>query len=161
MLVNRAGLADILGCSINTVTNYLKEGLPVEESPKDRGGKEYSIDSGKAIKWLIGHKGGSKDDKGQFASAKARNEAASAELKEYDLAEKRGLMVSIEDVAVEVSEVFHLVRVRLRAVPARLSQILSVESNPVEIERIIKLEVDGALSELSSYEESRNSPEQP
>jgi phage terminase Nu1 subunit (DNA packaging protein) len=155
MLVNRSGLADILGVSINTVTNYLKEGLPTEKTPLRDGGKTYEIDTAKAIEWLINRKHGRVKDTGAFASAKARHEHASAELKEYDLAEKRGLMVSAEDAAAEVSEVFHLVRVRLRTIPNRLAQVLSVESRPQEIERIIRGEIDSALSELSGYEEQQ------
>lgn len=157
MRVNRAGLADILGVSVNTIVNYLKEGLPVEEAPQDRGTREYTIDTAKAIKWLIGHKSGKRNESGDFASAKARNEAASAELKEYELAERRKEMVSVDDVAAEVSETFHLIRSRLRSMPARLGQVLSVVSEPQEIERITRIEVDGALSELSNYGKSSGS----
>ena len=75
---------------------------------------------------------------------------AAAELKEIQLAEKRGELVSISDVTATLADELTAVRGRLLAMPGRLAGQLAIMSDAAEIEATIAEEVRGALSELTA-----------
>jgi hypothetical protein len=87
---------------------------------------------------------------GQSDPARRRYSMAVAELKEIQLAEKRGELVSISDVTATLADELTAVRGRLLAMPGRLAGALAIMSDPAEIEAAIDKEVRGALTELST-----------
>ena len=75
---------------------------------------------------------------------------AAAELKEIQLAEKRGELVPIEAVQAKWTDECVAMRSRLLAMPGRLAGRLAIMSDPAEVEAAIAEEVRGALSELTA-----------
>jgi terminase small subunit / prophage DNA-packing protein len=145
-VATRERMAGIFGCSVTTVDRYLRAGMPGEKL-----GKEHQINTAAAIRWLIERSSGaSSDGESSQADARRRLTAAAAELKELQLAEKRGQMVAIEDVTPILAEELANVRSRLMAMPGRLAQSLVGMPDPAAIERTIMEEVTGALSEITA-----------
>lgn len=149
MRVNRARFADIVGKSLNTVTNWLSEGMPYVESPGG-GHREWVLDSGECIGWLISR---AKDDKhagggNTTGDAKTRRMLAEAALKELQLREKQGDLISVDDATNLAAESFAVVKSRLRAIPRNLAQELSKEQRD-----ILTREINTALKHLSGGDE--------
>jgi hypothetical protein len=105
---------------------------------------------------MAGRLGGGRAEEVQVGSqdgssaAKTRYSLAAAELKEIQLAEKRGSLVSIEAVQEVLADELTAVRSRLLAIPGRLAGRLAIVSDPAEVEAAIAEEVRGALSELTA-----------
>jgi phage terminase Nu1 subunit (DNA packaging protein) len=145
MIVNRNQLADIMGVSINTITNYLTEGMPYRERPGGAN-REWVLDSGPCVKWLVGRAKGDKTPSGNtLGDAKTRRLMAEAKLKELQLQEKLGELISVEDATRLAAEDYAVVKSRLRAIPRNLAQLLTPEQRVSLTE-----EIDSALKHLSS-----------
>lgn len=147
MKVNRTQLADILGVGPTTVDARVKEGMPYAQRPGEEGATQWQFDTVDVIDWLTGRiEAGAKNDEGK--EAKIRIAVADAGLKEMELAEKKGLMINIEDIMPRIEAGDAIVKSRLLAIPGRLAQTLAVETDPVNVQRMLKAEINGALEEL-------------
>jgi hypothetical protein len=150
MLLNREKLAELLGCSLRTVDEYRRQGMP-GESPKRPGG-QWRFDSSEVIAWLrtrerenaLGEIAGI--DEGE---AKRRKLAAEAAIAEHELAEKQGLSVSITDWQAAMSAVIGAARAKLLPIGAALGPELAIESDPVQCEALVQAAINEALQELS------------
>ena len=80
--------------------------------------------------------------------SKRRHAAASAELKELRLAEKRGSMIRVEEVVPILADELANVRLRFLAMAGRLAPGL-VGKEAEAIEAAIDAEVTAALAELT------------
>lgn len=116
--------------------------------------KNWEFDTRKCIDWFATREHGEPDSPESQMSpideAKLRERAAVAGLREYDLAEKQGYMVHVGDIAKAIEGEYAVVKSRLRAIPGRLAQPLSLETEPRKVELTIKKEIDSALDLLSS-----------
>jgi phage terminase Nu1 subunit (DNA packaging protein) len=138
-------MAALLACSPSTLDRYVAAGCPVLSKGKTSQGHEFDSDA--VMRWLRGRLDGSPNI--QNDDSKRRYTAAVAELKEYQLAEKRGQMVAIEDVMPAFSEQLAAVRSRLLAMTGRMAQSVAAMSDPAAVERAIMDEIVGALSEIT------------
>jgi phage terminase Nu1 subunit (DNA packaging protein) len=146
-------MAGILGVSPTTLDRYVAAGCPVETRGELR--REYQFNSAAVIAWRDQRDAAAREKAGAAGltgaeSARERYTLASAELKELQLAERRGLMISVEDVAPILADELANVRSRLMAMPGRLATVLADMTDPATIETTIEEEVAGALSELKS-----------
>ena len=82
---------------------------------------------------------------------RGRKLAAEAELVEIELEEKRGSLVSIEDVSDAWSEVIASCKSRLLSMPAKLAPVVAVEDNPSICKQMIQDQIYEALEELSGW----------
>jgi hypothetical protein len=82
--------------------------------------------------------------------ARQRYTMAQAELKELQLAEKRGDMISVDDIAPIITEELSNLRQRLMEMPGRLAPNLVGMMDAGKIEMAIRAEIDAALAELTS-----------
>lgn len=155
MKVNRAQLSDILGCSLVTIDNHLREGMPFDEKPQGAGrGKGWILDSAACIKWIVKRaedraRGDAEAPEG-LLDARTRDRAAQASLRELELYKELGQLVTITDVIDRVEKDYTVVKQGLRAIPARMAQLLAVEEEPEAIEALLKTEVDSVLENLSN-----------
>jgi phage terminase Nu1 subunit (DNA packaging protein) len=147
-ILNREELAGLLGVSTTQVDAYIRAGCPVVE--KGAGRRPYKFNSADVIAWRDKRAAEVRDASGEgnADASKRRHMAAAAELKELQLAEKRGSMIHVEDVAPLIADELANVRSRLMAMPGRLSSALVGLDQPA-IEQKIRDEVSGALSELT------------
>lgn len=83
-----------------------------------------------------------------FTTHRALREQANARLAELDLEERRGNLVSRQEVTAEAWETGRKVRDRLRAIGARVAGPLSSMRTPPECQELVDREIDLALEEL-------------
>jgi phage terminase Nu1 subunit (DNA packaging protein) len=154
MIVNRTGLADVFGVSLFTIDEWVRAHAPAVQRASKKPYKEWQFETSEIYQWLLDRavKINNGDDVGEntMAEAKLRERAAIAGLRELELAERRGELVLIGDVAKRVEEEYAVVKSHLRAIPGRMAQPLSAESDPTKIENLLKAEVDCALDGLSN-----------
>jgi phage terminase Nu1 subunit (DNA packaging protein) len=148
MKANRQQLADILGRSLVTVDDYVKTGMPGVK--RDR---VWEFDTAECIAWLVAREAGIQlgPDK-ELKIQTLREVTARASLREYELSEKQKEVIRVEDSIIVLEEQLAIVKSRLQAIPGRLAQPLSVESDPATIQRMLKDEVAEALEDISTAE---------
>ena len=144
-IANRGEMAGILGISPTTLDRYVQAGCPFLE--RGSGRREYKFNSAEVIRWVLARE--ASPGRGQTDDSRRRYTLAAAELKEYQLAEKRGSMISVEDVAPIVADELANVRSRLLAIPDRVAPKIVGMSDPAAIEAALRDEVIAALSELT------------
>jgi phage terminase Nu1 subunit (DNA packaging protein) len=144
-IANRGEMAGILGISPTTLDRYVQAGCPFLE--RGSGRREYKFNSAEVIRWVLARE--ASPGRGQTDDSRRRYTLAAAELKEFQLAEKRGSMISVEDVAPIVADELANVRSRLLAIPDRVAPKIVGMSDPAAIEAALRDEVIAALAELT------------
>ena len=94
-IANRGEMAGILGISPTTLDRYVQAGCPVIE--KGSGRREYRFNSAEVICWVLAR--GANPGRAQTDDTRRRYYMAAAELKEYQLAEKRASLIRVEEIA--------------------------------------------------------------
>jgi phage terminase Nu1 subunit (DNA packaging protein) len=145
-IANRGEMAGILGISPTTLDRYVQAGCPVVE--RGSGRREYRFNTAEVIRWVLARE--VIPARAQTDDSRRRYNAAAAELKEYQLAEKRGSMIRVEDVVPIVADELANVRSRLLAIPHNVAPKVTSMTDPTAIEAALREEVIAALSELSS-----------
>jgi hypothetical protein len=84
-----------------------------------------------------------------FAEARRRKELALAEIRELELAERRGGVVRIETVREEWSHVIGTAKARLMALPSRLAPDLLHENELLGIESRLRSALQDVLDEIA------------
>lgn len=148
-ILNREELAGFLGVSTTQVDIYLRAGCPVIE--KGAGRRPYKINSADALAWLRAREAETRTSAGgvEKDQAKQRFTQAAAELKELQLAERRGELLPAADVEAVWTDTCARLRSRMMIIPGRAASLVANETDPAAIEGILEEEIRGALSELS------------
>lgn len=170
MRVNRTQLADILGVSVPTISNWLDDGLPY--AVQGSKGKEWVFETGDVINWYAREKFKARDGRAaprqddRFADpadapetedqAKARKERALADKHEIDAAKSIGLLVPIDEVRAIVIDEHARVRSRLLAIPNAVRPIALTHLNndrkaSEKLVTAVETAIVDALTEVSSY----------
>lgn len=84
-----------------------------------------------------------------LAEATRRKENALARLRELELAEREGKLVSIDDIEMVWSKLIATCRARLLALPSRVATELAAETSAQRCQEIVRRELYDALAELS------------
>jgi phage terminase Nu1 subunit (DNA packaging protein) len=138
-IVNRNELTGILGVSAMTIGRYVAMGMPqIEAGSQGRPAKYNEL---ACRNWVAERK--SEESQPSGDEGKRRFSLAAAELKELQLAERRGTMISVEQVAPILADELAVVRSRLLAIPERLRPALG------SLTEAVRDEILGALSELT------------
>lgn len=160
MFLNRAELAAMFGKAPVTIDAFVNEGMPYKDRPLKGGTTkgEWRFDTADCIEWYA------KRGKGDSASKKRadidlRAAEAEAVMKEIKAADALKTTIGLEDVEALFDEQIGVLKSRLNAIPARLAQAVAVESDASVVLKLIKLEVDEALAEVSSVEADVPNPE--
>lgn len=148
MIVNRTQLAELIGCSPTTILAMVKRGAPYISRPKSQGGA-WKFESAEVIKWMADLTGSSDELEREAKVARTRQLVARASLRELELAEKTGEMVRIPDLIAKIEEGEAITKSRIMALPGRLGQAVSIETDPAKVEEILRAEIDEALEELN------------
>jgi phage terminase Nu1 subunit (DNA packaging protein) len=152
-LVNVQKLAGAMNVTTRRVAQLVHEGLPREERGK--------YDLAKCLLWYIRylqnaleHRGVPTPD-GEVSSMKEERLAllrVDRELREIELAEKRGSLVSIADVEKTLSDLVPTTKARIMGIAPRLAAELVGESSRVMIQAKIEREIRTALAHLEKRE---------
>ena len=85
----------------------------------------------------------------RYLNARARKEAALADLAQMEAAEARGDLVRVEDVAAWWGEMVTLARARLLALPSMAAPQVAAPGKIAEVQAILRKLINEALEELS------------
>lgn len=149
-IVNRQELLHILGCSAPTIADYELRGMPVEK----KGGKGVAnqYNTAAVIEWLVAHKAGLLPGGGKARNhedEKARKTTAEADLKEIELAERRGEVVPITHAVKEFAKRVAATRTKMLALPTKLAPVLVVMTDIEESRAAIEEVIREGLDELA------------
>lgn len=151
ILLNRQRLSEALGVSPRTVDEYTRRGMP---SVKTGGqGKVWEFDLAQCVAWIRAddrRRSGVDEAALDLDEARRRKLAAEAALAEYDLAEKRGDVVTIDSVVKQVTGDYTRLRTKLLAIPSKLAPLVAVVTTPEEARAILDGAIEEALSELAT-----------
>jgi phage terminase Nu1 subunit (DNA packaging protein) len=145
-IANRGEMAGILGISPTTLDRYVQAGCPFLE--KGSGRREYRFNTAEVIRWVLARE--TSPGRAQTDDTRRRYNQAAAELKEFQLAEKRGSMIRVEDIVPIIEDELANLRSRLLAIPNNVAPKVTSMTDPTAIEAALREEVIAALSELSS-----------
>lgn len=143
-LVSQSEYARRVSVSHQYISKLVKEGRI-----KLVGGK---VDIEQADKALgIGH-GGEADavDTPDYWHERARHERAKAAIAEIELAAKRGELVAIDDVCVEVEKMLTSFRRKILAIPSKTAHLVFGLKSLGEVRKILDDEIYEALAELAN-----------
>lgn len=152
LIVNRTGLADVLGCSEGVVDRYVREKCPVEQ--RGSRGVPWAFNTAHVIKWL-------RDKDRQQATGKApainelrdlqlRKLEAETEKAELDLAKAKGDVALIEDFERAQALVFAAIRTNVLNVPQRVVLQLLGETNETAFKEKLRVELGAALEQSAT-----------
>ena len=143
--VNKHDLSEILGISERTLTEWQKDGLPIEY--EGERGEANRYDTAKVIAWWIAREVG----KVQAESPKDRLARLQADKVELDIAKDLGKLIAVEDIEPAWIAMVTDARSFLRAQPERLAHLLEL-SEGVDAKRDLLVEtLDEFLRKLSGY----------
>ena len=136
------------GLHSSTVYNAIREG----RCPREPDGT-IRVDIADRLWPEVAHKTGVKvqtvessgGESVTLNEARTRKALAEAESKELKLAQQRGELVAIEDVARVYYGILRKLRNRLRAIPGRISALVVAEPDVGEVRRMLSGEIDDAL----------------
>lgn len=154
--VSLSGLAAFFGVHRNTVTAWVKRGLPyVQKADRDKG-VEWIFDTAEAAQWRIDqavHELGGDTRDLSPAILEQRKLAAETELAEVKAALAKGEVASLDEIRRQLADNASEVKARLRQIPSRAApQLLGVQKEK-EIKAILLDEIDEVLTSIA-YDES-------
>ena len=162
MKLNLAELADFMGVSLPTIRAWIRKGLPYEQ--EGTNGKEWVFDSPKVVQWKLSRSrvmpSGHSDESSNQELKRRRLEAETiiAELEQekkmIELAEKKGLLVFIDDANASFIDAVITLKQRLLTIPRRLTPLVLGETDDRVIHEKIETEITEALEDISkAYED--------
>lgn len=154
--VNKQQLAKILGRSVKILTEWQREGMPVEVLGKGGRGRSSEYDTAKVIDWLIQRERKNLVTTGDgevydFATEKSRltyHQANKAELEEKVL---RGELQHVDEIRAKWSAELTAFRAKLLAIPTKSAPEMQYLNDLSEIEEFLKSMIHDALGELTEY----------
>jgi hypothetical protein len=152
MNLNREKLAEMLGCSLRTVDEYRRNGMP-GESPK-RPGDQWKFESAVVVGWLRDRE--RTDALGEMArvdeaEAKRRKLAAEASLAEHELATKQGNSVGIADFEAAWAAMIGAAKAKLLGLGKSLGPEVAPLDDALDCSIAIDSAVKESLAELSEF----------
>lgn len=133
--VNTAQLAEIVGCTTRTLTNWSKDGLPVEA--KGKRGAQNVYDTEAVIRWLVDRRvaemigrGGESYD---YQYERARLTHFQANAASLDTQVKSRNLWPVDVVVRALSRLAHNARSRVLGVPAKMISRTSMDDREAKI----------------------------
>lgn len=147
MQVNQAQLAELLGKTVATISNWTREGMPVAK--RGTQGQQYLYETTDVFVWLQNRWQDTRPDS-DLETERTRKVRVEADLAELELAKARGDLVPTAEVEkVWVDRVTRM-KSKLRGVPTRsATQLVMMDSVP-QVEALLLDMIDEALNELAN-----------
>lgn len=146
MILNKRKLADMFGVAEETITQWMKAGMPVKVARKGSRGNEY--ESADCIRWYVSRESGG-DGALDLTQERARLAKAQADKTELEAAELRGDMARYEDISSHWTRQTTACRLRMLVIPSKVAPRVRSASTDMDAASIIQSEICEALEELS------------
>ena len=132
-IVNRSELSEIFECSLSTIDDRVKAGMPVLKRPTDTD-KGWQFDFYRCIEWIVKRDSGIMDggfDPNNLSPADRKNWYDS-ELKRTQLEEKERKLIPSEEVERVISEAYGVISHSLRSMPDNMERDLNISGKQAE-----------------------------
>lgn len=174
---NKSELAGIFGVTIQTIDQWVRDGLPAVER-SDRKGVEWKFETSQAINWKIEHAirrdregrrkgpGGVAPSDDPIKNAQVRKLIAEAEIKEQKAALAKREVVRVEDASLVLSTAIANAKNKFMGLGAKVAPLVSIETEEMPCREIVDAAVREALEELADvsldgvFEEVQEDPEE-
>ena len=156
--LSKIELARLLDLSDETISNYVRKGMPVTGK-----GHAARYNLARCTAWLIDFEADKRVRLGQSGNvteddAKVRKLVAEAQMKEYELAELKGLVIRVDDAQKEIQKELERVRSKLVAIPGTwAARIVGIKDNATATETLEEL-VFRMMEDLSTDEQDEDEP---
>ncbi|SHL50291.1 terminase small subunit [Halomonas caseinilytica] len=145
---NKRNLAEILGISERSLTDWQKDGMPVLHSAGRGGSNRYSV--GEAIEWML-----ARAAEASRESAKDRLDRLRGDQLERDMLKEDDVLVMPEDLDVEYAAMVEAARAEMlfNMPDALAAELTAIMGDEIDVS-IIRRHVEAALTTLSHYDPS-------
>ena len=151
MRCNRNKLAQLLGRDVKTIDRMVEKGVPFLSRPdKTRGETKWLFDTVAVLTWLTGDTWAAR-----AKGAKSRLAEAKAGLKWLEYGKALGHLIEIDEILRHVEGGDAIVKSRLVAIPARMAQLVAIETDPEIVRRMLEKEFGDALDQLNKHWKDR------
>jgi phage terminase Nu1 subunit (DNA packaging protein) len=138
-------LGEALGIDARAVARYAKRGMPVHSVEAARQWRAKNV----RARVANGKTKPGKAAPNAYQDARTRWAISEAEQRELEVLERRGVLVSREQVRAEVARYLVGLRQALLQLPARLQSVLAAETDETKVHDLLQDEVDGILSQIA------------
>lgn len=143
MVVNKQKLAEILGISEATLTNWQREGLPMV--PRGKTGKSNHYETKEVIGWMLARERGT-----DLTAERTRLAKEQADKTALENALRRKELLPADEVQRDLEQVFIAVRSRLLSLPTKLAPRALGRGTLAEMRDVLDDGVREALNELAA-----------
>lgn len=146
MQLNKRQLAECLGIAEETVTQWMKQGCPVESQAKGSIGNVYTV--GAVFAWRVARAERNDRPPGDVETERARLIKAQADKTELEVAELHGELVRVDDVTDAWSQHISAARAKLLSLPSKAAPRV-MPGRIAETQELLRNIIDEALNELA------------
>lgn len=139
-------LSKVTGKDRSTISKRLEELKPYEEKAR---AKIY--DAHEAIPMIFAQEAGKGLHK-KTQQVEYEIEKEKLNKIRMDNEVKQSKLLYIDDVVRTVEKEYMFIKAQIKVLPSRVSKILSLTTNPIEVNQVLMNEIDSILTELSSDE---------
>jgi phage terminase Nu1 subunit (DNA packaging protein) len=154
--VTKTELADALGYSLPTITNYVKQGMKAIGTGR---GASARYDIAECHKWIVENaikrtqkQSVNEPTRSTIEDAKLRREEANAQLAEIEVAQALGQLVSRDDATRELKAWMAPLQKKLIAIPSSWATFMVGHQSTVSAIAALKDRVNKLLDDLSTTE---------
>lgn len=135
--VSKADLAELIGVNPNTITKYIRDGMPTVS--------QKAVNLQACVRWLI-ERANQKQGQSQSDARTKLIEAQTRRIK-LQILEKRGDLVEVEHVKFQIQKTIEQIKNRITTITTKLPPKL-VGKTQVQITEIMKADIAKTLSDL-------------
>ena len=149
-LVNLSQLAENYGVHRNTLSAWIKRGLPYVTKADRKKGLEWQFDTAEVAQWRESLAAESVQGDGGAINWEGLKMRADAEIAQVKAAKAKSEVATLEEIERQYIELAHDIKTRFRQIPSRAApQLLGVQTEK-EIKEILLDEIDEVLQALAN-----------
>lgn len=155
-ILSASELADLLAVDRHTIVDsWIPMECPVAMFADATKGQPWGFNLADVVRWRVDNAWQFEEDsesqqaQADYEIARARKTLAQAQTAELTLEQRRGRLVSVDDVADAIRDEYAKVRSRLMALPASIA-MQSAGLDATAMETVVKRQIGQALEELAA-----------
>lgn len=149
-IVNRTELAEILGRALSTIDTMVKKGCPFIERPDRKAGtSSWRFDTAAVVEWMLSEEA-TAEKSDPYKDASLLEKQSVAGLRALELAREQKVLVRADEYLMWVDEVLSIIKTGFLALPGRVVQKVSVETDPAKNLPYLAGEVNAVFDSVSS-----------
>lgn len=152
--MNRKGLAESFQVSLPTVDEWVRRGCPVEQA--GGSGRDYKFSLPSVVAWRVADlqsrlRGAAEKDE-NFKDAELRKVKAEADLKEMEVAKKRGDLIDARAVRKVWTDALAVIKTRVLSISVKRAREFSEETDWTVIQQVLDADCRECLDAIHKYD---------